>query len=161
MYRNLPLGCQAHVLEADGDVQIVLDLPRPIKLDAGQYVNLWIPSVSFWSFFQSHPFVVTSWSAEKEKRLEMYIRPRQGWTLKLWNCSRADSKGTISRVALFSGPHGKSANVSEYETVLMVASGYGIATQLPYLRQFIYGYNTCKTHTRRVHLVWEIETLGV
>jgi hypothetical protein len=42
----------------------------------------------------------------------------------------------------------------------MVASGFGIAAQLPYLRQLIYGYNASKTRTRRVHLVWQLETLG-
>jgi hypothetical protein len=54
-----------------------------------------------------------------------------------------------------------SIPVGDYETVFMVASGLGIAAELPYLKQLMYGYNTCKIRTRRVHLVWQLETLGV
>ncbi|KAJ6000915.1 hypothetical protein N7481_001324 [Penicillium waksmanii] len=35
--------------------QIRVILPRPIKIDAGQYINLWTPSVGFWSWIQTHP----------------------------------------------------------------------------------------------------------
>src|SRR5947208_2691041 len=63
-------------------------------------------------------------------------------------------------LSLFSGPHGTSAPVSDYETILMAASGFGMVAQLPYLKQLIYGYNARKTRTRRVHLVWQLETLG-
>jgi hypothetical protein len=44
--------------------------------------------------------------------------------------------------------------------VLMVASGYGITAQLPYLKQLLHEYNSRKAKSRRIHLVWTLKTLG-
>ncbi|GKT83956.1 cell surface metalloreductase [Colletotrichum tofieldiae] len=41
----------------------------------------------------------------------------------------------------------------------MVASGYGIAAQLPYLKKLIYEFNSRKARTRRIHLVWKLGTI--
>ncbi|KAF2786198.1 hypothetical protein K505DRAFT_260391 [Melanomma pulvis-pyrius CBS 109.77] len=43
-----------------------------------------------------------------------------------------------SYLTLFTGPHGSTAPVSDYETVVMIASSYSIASQLPYLKQLLY-----------------------
>ncbi|PVH68895.1 hypothetical protein DL98DRAFT_191735 [Cadophora sp. DSE1049] len=43
----------------------------------------------------------------------------------------------------------------------MVATGFGIAALLSYLRELIHGYQTCKTGTRRVHLVWQLQSLDI
>ncbi|OJD20255.1 hypothetical protein ACJ73_08414 [Blastomyces percursus] len=44
------------------------------------------------------------------------------------------------------GPHGISEPVSHYEAVLVIASEFGIAAVIPYLRKMIYGYNTCPSN---------------
>jgi NAD(P)H-flavin reductase len=160
----------------DGDaVKIRLHLSRHISVKAGQYIELWIPTISFGSLLQSHPFTVTSWSEQKQQYLDLLIEPRKGWTRKLLDSGKENEEllskrgnkefasnlsGLNSHLALFSGPHGISIQVADYETVLLVASGFGIASQLPYLRQLIYGYNACKTRSRRIHLVWQLETDG-
>ncbi|KAE9987537.1 hypothetical protein EG328_002522 [Venturia inaequalis] len=120
--------------------------------------------MSFWSFLQSHPFTVTSWAEGKQDSLDLLIEPRGGFTQRLLLNSKAARKagGRLQpRLALFTGPYGTSASVNRYETVVMVASGFGIAGQLPYLKKLIYGYNTCTTRTRRVHLVWQLETIDI
>jgi NAD(P)H-flavin reductase len=53
--------------------------------------------------------------------------------------SKPDHNDISSSVALFSGPHGTSAPVGNYETILMIADGFSIVTQLPYLKHLIYG----------------------
>jgi predicted ferric reductase len=159
IWRNKAVGRsfpQASISHMNDVVKIRLTLSRPLKVKAGQYIGLWTP-ISFWSFWQSHPFVVTSWSEGEQSALDLFIEPRRGFTQKLLEYSKSNRPPCL---ALFSGPHGTSAPVGEYETVLMVASGFGIAAQLSYLRQLIHGYNACKTRTRRVHLVWQLETLG-
>ena len=159
LWRNKAVGRSfphASMIHINDTVKIHLTLSRPLKVKAGQYIELWAP-VSFWSLWQSHPFVVTSWSEGEQSALDLFIEPRQGFTRKLLEHSQSNRPPCL---ALFSGPHGTSAPVGEYETVLMVASGFGIAAQLSYLRQLLYGYNACKTRTRRVHLVWQLETLG-
>ena len=65
-----------------------------------------------------------------------------------------------SRLALFSGPHRISTPVYAYESIIMIATGFGIAAQLPYVKQLIHGYNNCKARTRRVHLVWQLQSIG-
>jgi len=104
-------------------VKIRLTLSRPLKVKAGQHIGLWTP-VSFWSFWQSHPFVVISWSEGEQSALDLFIEPCRGFTQKLLQYSKSNGH---PRLALFSGPYGTSAPVGEYETVLMVASGFGIA----------------------------------
>lgn len=126
---------QASISHMNDIVKIRLTLSRPLKVKAGQHIGLWTP-VSFWSFWQSHPFVVTSWSEGEQSALDLFIEPRQGFTQKLLEYSKSNRPPCL---ALFSGPHGTSTPVGEYETALMVASAFGIAAQLSYLRQLIYG----------------------
>jgi len=51
-----------------------------MQVKPGQYINLWIPSIGFWSFTQSHPFVVTSWSEWRQDILELFVEPQKGLT---------------------------------------------------------------------------------
>lgn len=147
---------RGQITQASGAVQMTIRLSKPLAIDAGQYINLWIPSVSFWSFLQSHPFVVTSWADGKQKSLDLFIEPRRGLTRELLShVGAADS-----RLVLFGGPHGISAPVDKYETILMVASDFGIAAHLPYLKRLIHGYNARKVRARRIHLVWQLSDIG-
>ncbi|KAB8069058.1 hypothetical protein BDV29DRAFT_198977 [Aspergillus leporis] len=134
-------------------------LPRPLHVKAGQYVNLWMPTVSLSSWFQTHPFMVTSWSPGKQDVLELFVQTRRGLTETLR--ARAALDGTASFTAFVSGPYGISKPVDEYETVLAVASGFGIAGVIPYLKQLLYGYNTSSVRVRRLHLVWQVPTLDI
>jgi NAD(P)H-flavin reductase len=128
-----------------------LRLSKPLMMDAGQYINLWIPSVSFWSFLQTHPFTVISWDAKGQDTLDLLIEPRRGLTRELLNHAK---KGyTINPLVMFSGPHGIKVPMGEYESVLMVASGFGIAAFVPHLKKLIYAYNIHAVRTRRIHLV--------
>jgi predicted ferric reductase len=160
-YRNGIAGSKAGqaVLTHDyGVVKLQLRCPKPVAIDAGQYINIWAPSVSFWSFFQSHPFVVTSWAEEPQGQLDLFIEPRRGFTRQLLHHGKEGR--TVHRPLLFSGPHGRSVEVDGYEKVLMVASGVGIASQLPYLKKILHHYNTRRSCVRRVHLIWQVENIG-
>lgn len=127
---------RAFFTHAHGTVKIRISLSKPLKVDPGQYINLWIPSISFWSFLQSHPFMVTSWAGGRQDTLELFVEPRRGLTRELLRHAETDGEGGAAnaRLVLFSGPHGFSAAVGDYENVLMVAGGFGIAAHLPYLK---------------------------
>ena len=43
---------------------------------------------------------------------------------------------------------------------MLVATGFGIAAQLSYVRELIQEYNRGRVRTRRVHLVWQLEDWG-
>lgn len=150
---------RADIMHAEGAVLIRVILSRPIRVRAGQYISLWllVPSTSISSLIQCHPFMVASWSADVVDKLDLLIEPRKGLTRRLLRCSPTPQNLCP---ALFTGPHGNSVPVGDYEVVLMVASGYGIAAQLPYLKQLLHDYNRRSARSRRIHLVWELKTLG-
>lgn len=59
------------------------------------------------------------------------------------------------------GPFGLSKLVDLYESVLLIASGPGIAAVLPYIKKLFNGHNTSTNGTRRVHLVWQLRSFGM
>lgn len=213
-----------------GSVRMTIDVPRSLDIRAGQYVSVWIPSISFWSFLQSHPFTIASWeNKEGVTSLDLLIEPRKGLTQKLYTCAEhyreRPGKGTDRtlderprtiinfckpqdtlcesveqggkstavdcykshetlsesmeedvenikptkfgyeryegepqrsdfRLAIFSGPHGTGIPVGDYGKVLMIATGFGIVAQLPYLKQLVRGTNNYQVRTREIRLIW-------
>ncbi|KAL4756094.1 NADPH oxidase family protein [Aspergillus foveolatus] len=161
--REARMAATGHEPKKEGaDVKaahIRLILPRPVQVEAGQYINLWMPSVSLWSWMQTHPFTVISWSKCTQDTMELLVQPRHGLTADLLRYAPVAVESSVSFLALFTGPHGTSEDVSQYESIIVIASGYGIATAIPYLKKLIYGYNTCTSQVRRLHLVWQVESI--
>ncbi|KAI2941809.1 hypothetical protein CBS147321_5676 [Aspergillus niger] len=141
--------------------QVRVLLPRPVQVEAGQYINLWIPSVGLWAWTQTHPFTVTSWSRHRQDAMELLVQPRRGLSADLTRHASAATETSVSYMALFTGPHGTTEDVSKYENALLIASGFGIAAVIPYLKKMIYGYNTCTSQIRRLHLVWQVESIDM
>ncbi|BAE66179.1 unnamed protein product [Aspergillus oryzae RIB40] len=113
-----------------------------MRVRPGQYINLWLPSVSLRSWMQTHPFTVTSWSRDHQDTMELLVQPRHGLTADLLRYAPTVAEGSVSFLAFFTGPHGISEHVDRYESVLVIASGFGIAT------------------VRRLHLVWQVELIS-
>ncbi|KAL2066279.1 hypothetical protein VTL71DRAFT_2350 [Oculimacula yallundae] len=145
---------RAALTHDNGAVKIRLKLQEPLEIGPGTYINLWIPAVSFGAFLQSHPFMVISWGSGKQHIIDLLIEPQRGLTRDLLYHAKRDNAADF--LVIFSGPHGTSVPMDEYESILMVASGFGIATHLPYLKRLIYGYNSRRVQARRIHLVWQI-----
>ncbi|KAG0644964.1 hypothetical protein D0Z07_9345 [Hyphodiscus hymeniophilus] len=154
-------SAQAHITHEYSAVRVRVQLHKPLDVKAGQIINLWmwIPSVSFWSFLQSHPFVVISWAERAQDHLDLFIEPRRGLTRDLLRY--AEGERAMHPWVLFSGPHGKSIPTIDCENILMIASGFGIAAHLPYLKQLIHGYNAREVRARRIHLVWQVRDISV
>jgi predicted ferric reductase len=134
---------------------IKVELSQQMEVKAGQYVKLWMPTLGLFAWLKTYPCVVTSWSPGKQGTLEFLVRGHRGLTRVL------RKQLTHSFPAYVIGPHGFSASVSDYESILVVASGIGIAAVIPYLKQLLYGYNTAAFCVRRVHFVWEMEGRGM
>lgn len=192
LYRNVAIHrgrSRALVARQNHAVRMTIFLARPWKVKAGQYVNVWIPSVDLWSPLQSHPFTIASWRDGQPASLEVLIEPRDGFTRKLLDCadeyqeddrSRAELQDDFEkrpfgfarhypnspessdfRTAFVSGPHGSTAPAGEYGKVVMIASGFGIAAQLPLLKELIQGFKRAEVRTRNIHLVWQLQNLGL
>lgn len=149
---------RACITQINDAIMIKIFVSQPLNVRVGQYINLWIPSVGFWSFLQSHPFVVTSWAEGKLEVLDLIMEPQRGITRDI--LMRSKIKNDDSILALFSGPHGITAPVEQYDSVIMMASGFGLVAQIPYLKRLTHGYNAGEVSTRRVHLIWQIRSLG-
>ncbi|KFY50509.1 hypothetical protein V495_00225 [Pseudogymnoascus sp. VKM F-4514 (FW-929)] len=143
---------------SDGDknpVQFMIHCLEPLQIEAGQYINVWLGSLGI---MQTHPFVVASWTGNQQTKLMLIIEPRRGWTKRLHSKAIAVSGQTagLGRV-LFTGPHGVSIPVGDYEYLFMVASGYGIVAQLPLLERLVHGVLAREARALRICLVWEFE----
>lgn len=139
-----------------GTIKVRLHLRKPLRVKAGQYINLWVPSAGLWSFTQTHPFTVTSWSNEPQSHLDLFIERGRGFTKDLFDLSEY---GPTTSIVLFSGPHGKKLPIQRYENIIMMASGFGIAAHLPYLKNLIHNHHSHKLPIRRVHLIWQMDRL--
>ncbi|KAB8213648.1 hypothetical protein BDV33DRAFT_229091 [Aspergillus novoparasiticus] len=117
---------------SDTAIKIHIILPRSVKDAAGQYINLWMPTVSLMSWAETHPFTVMSWTRGKQDTLDLRIQPRRGLSAKFLQHIRPVAEG----------------------------SGFGIAAVIPHVKEMICGYNTCTSHIRRLHLVWQVESIG-
>lgn len=65
--------------DSDDAFHVTIVLPRPWKIQAGEWIRLSVPRVGFWSLFQSHPFMVV-WSESNSSSLSLLIKPRSGFT---------------------------------------------------------------------------------
>lgn len=97
--------------------------------------------------------------------LDLLVEPKSGFTHRLFQYAREHSSALSTpedyssadfRIVWFSGPHGLRTDISEFGSVLLIATGFGIAAQIPILMELIQGFNQCEVRTRRIHLVWQL-----
>ena len=69
-----------------------------------------------------------------------------------------DDECEYKTLVLFSGPRGRSVSIDNYEVFLLIASGYGISAQLPYLSAILHDDENSLTRFKRVHLVWQLNS---
>jgi predicted ferric reductase len=133
-------------------LQVDITVPRPWQVKGGQFVFLSIPKLGIFTGLRGHPFMVTWWE-----------RDLQGLTISLLVKSRAGFTAELNRHmnkplrAFIDGPYGVRHDFGEYGTVIMLATGIGIAGHIPYIKELISGYNNCEVKTQRIRLAWDIK----
>ncbi len=166
VYRNLRYGrglSRATVHPVPGAVQVHVRVARPWRFRAGQYVYLCVPSVSHSAFLQSHPFAICWWYRDGDGNdvAVCIIQARRGFTRELGKYAISGGIGTQAEMrAIVEGPYGREICLNSYGTVLLFASGIGIAGQLPYVRQLLDEYHSCETKSRRIALFCEMDAEG-
>lgn len=161
---------RAQIFRVGQAVRILVYTPTPLRIRPGQYINLYMPGVSFWSFLQVHPFYVAF--ARKHRhgtRLELLIEARHGWTSQLLMRAPFQAQGPAdtevssanSYISVFSGPHGQSVSVGDYGVIVLIASGWGLTAQMPYVQALIRGFHDGTMKARRIHLIWQLEGIGM
>ncbi|KAF1958340.1 ferric reductase [Byssothecium circinans] len=179
-YRNFGSGgskAEVEVLPGDA-LRVTVRMARPWTFRPGQHAYLYMPSIGLWS---NHPFSL-AWSDEEdvnmstitsdEKGLPMnrqdilehykttmsfIIRRRTGFTETLYKKADLSAAGRFTTTALVEGPYG-GEDLSSYGTVMLWAAGIGITHQVPQVREIVAAYANGTTATRRVTLVWIIQS---
>ncbi|KAL3441484.1 hypothetical protein BJX65DRAFT_288446 [Aspergillus insuetus] len=171
LYRNFVFGRKSVrmsvKIHAEDIVHVRLSLPRPWIVRAGERINLGVPSLGVFYFFQTHPFTVTWWEEDEHGHalsIALMFRSRTGFTRKLRECTNPDQ----DYWAWIDGPFGPSLvqecgfaqDVSDYGHILMVTSGIGIAAQLPYIKELLQRRHRAEVRTQRISLVWRLDRAG-
>ena len=145
-------------------IRVEIRVRRPWNIRAGQYINIWLPGVGYRAILESHPFMIISWVVDtswkpKLTTIHLLVEPRDGFTHRLLRYAKSSSAET-KHLVLYTGPHGSPTSMKEYGTVLLIATGFGIAAVLPHLKELLDGYERCEVMTRRIHLVWQLKDEG-
>ena len=161
-YKNIAWGrhgvrlvSTSQVRQCNESLIVQIRLPRPWKIQPGEYIYLSLLTWKCASLFQRHPFMITWWenADDKDKAHLLYIMidPQQGWTRSVM----ARQSIFTNRIAWLDGPFGTPYRLEEYGTVILFASGNGIFAQLPLLKGLAEGFKTSSVKTRRVKLIWQ------
>ncbi|CEL11963.1 hypothetical protein ASPCAL15085 [Aspergillus calidoustus] len=155
------------VFEGPGLVRVRIGLPRPWRIRAGQRIQLSVPGIGLFYLFQLHPFAISWWQnddAGKATFIYLLIGKRSGFTQKLADGAKSNGKYK----AWIDGPYGvpsvgpgmDSENMGDYGRILMVATGIGIAAQLPYIKELLEGYRNKSIRTQEISIIWQLDEEG-
>lgn len=176
IYRNVGKGGSKALVEAlpGQAVRVTVEFARPWIFKPGQHAYLYMPAIALW---QSHPFSV-AWSDEASRPDEkggllrsqqdvlamqrttmcFVIRARTGFTAKLSLKAEASPEGRFYTKCFAEGPYGGHHKMHSYGTVMLIAGGVGITHQVPHVRDLVAGYANGTIATRKVVLVWIIQS---
>jgi predicted ferric reductase len=186
LFRNVAfsrIGSRALISRHNGVIRMTIFVTRPWKPKGGEYVNIWMPSASFWSILQSHPFMIASSSHGPKASIDLVIEPQRGFTQKLFHlaedyqkeqtaigrteqpfgfsrCHPGNPEATDYHQVILSGPHGKTYQFGEYDQILLFAEGVGIAALLQFLNELTHKLHRGLFRTRRVSVFWQLQQLG-
>jgi len=133
-------------------LQVDITVPRPWRVEAGQFVFLSIPKFGIFTGLRGHPFMISWWERDlKGLTISLLVKSRAGFTAEL------DRHAGKHLLAFIDGPYGVRHDFGEYGTVVMFATGIGIAGHIPYIKDLISGYNNRTVKTQRIHVAWQIE----
>ncbi|KAI1416927.1 hypothetical protein F5Y13DRAFT_185764 [Hypoxylon sp. FL1857] len=156
LYSNLSVRHKsiASIRTLGSGVEIQIRMARPLKFQAGQYIYLSLWGLSTFSAFEFHPFQIC-WSFQEERGRQVLIllaQPRRGFTRKLLGPGlRHEYRAFVE------GPYGKPLSLGQYGTVLLLATGVGIAGQLAYIKELLKLHAQCDAKIRRIALFWELD----
>ncbi|KAM3074510.1 hypothetical protein ACMFMG_002688 [Clarireedia jacksonii] len=160
LLRNFVRGkaiASAEVTNLPQAMRVTIKVPRPWNVKAGQYIYITVPAAGITSIFQSHPFMIAWWDRSIDGlTISLLVKPRRGFTGNLARLS--DQKLTV----FVDGPFGLQHDLGVFGTVIMFATGIGIAGHMPYIKELVCGYNSCEVRTRRILVVWQldVESMG-
>ncbi|KAH8693940.1 putative plasma membrane ferric-chelate reductase [Talaromyces proteolyticus] len=118
-----------------------------------------IPLLSSSDHEHESPLSKQSEITVQQPNLIFWIRPYDGWTRSLRDQCLKSMDRTIHPTILLEGPYGEPFPIDNYDSVLLIAGGTGIACAVPYIKQHNHhsvmsDYDKTETPRRDIRLVW-------
>jgi len=88
----------------------------------------------------------------------LIVEKRKGFTQDLFRHATNDVDQRNEMRAIIEGPYGKELDLKSYGTILLFATGIGIAGQLPYITQLLEEYHNSGEKNRRIAVFWELDS---
>ncbi|KAF5862206.1 hypothetical protein ETB97_011911 [Aspergillus alliaceus] len=139
---RLPTKTQTPPFTKDDDIVDVTQIPLLSDSSSGS---------------RTPPEDIPSVDQAQKLRLIFWIRPFDGWTRHLrQQCVQSPGR-TLDTTILLEGPYGEQFPLWNYESVLLIAGGTGIAAAVPYIQDHL---ARCAdevespTRIQYIHLVW-------
>jgi NAD(P)H-flavin reductase len=121
-----------------------------------------MPGVSFTSFAQLHPFCVAWWyNKDGSDYIVVIVEKRHGFTKHLCSYRSIELSSSVEMAALIEGPYGRELDLKSYGTVLLFATGIGVAAQLSYISKLLDRSQKDQSRTKKIELYWQVEREGV
>lgn len=168
LYRNLTLGTRAHkawLVRHRGVANVRIPLRRGWKVSAGQFIQLCVPGVTSWSSIQTHPFMICWWEDDRDGTaisISLLVAGRRpnSFTNRLVRTFGDPHRQSTPFTAWIDGPFGTRDSLTAYGTVVLLATGIGIAAQLPHVKNIVRACSAYETKIRRLSLIWELDDEG-
>lgn len=168
LYRNFTFGSAASkacLVRHRGVANLRVPLRRGWKVRPGQYVQLCIPGVTSWSLLQTHPFMICWWEDDQDGTalsISFLVAGRRpnSLTNRLVRTFCDPHRQSTPFTAWLDGPFGSETSLRAYGTVVLVATGIGIAAQLPHIKDLIRACSGHEATIRRLCLIWELDNEG-
>lgn len=88
----------------------------------------------------------------RSTNIYLLVKPANGFSQRL-----VQHGGNRTLKSWIDGPYGRVKDTGDYGSIVMFASGIGIATQVPYLKELIRGYREFRVRTKSTLLVWQLD----
>jgi NAD(P)H-flavin reductase len=154
------IGDEARVsIQPDNAVKITV--ATQVNWRPGQYIYLRMPGISF---FENHPFTITSIASDEYLTDEMEIyrdlilmfRPYGGFTKKVLEAAIEKGPQKVYR-AFLDGPYGgMQRRMDSFDTCVLVAGGSGITALISHLLDLVKRMRDGKAITQQVQVVWAV-----
>ena len=133
---------------------------RSFPIRPGQYFYLHFSDMGVRRRIHSRPYAISWWdNSLNAETLSFLIQPETGVSAELTSRS-------LIRTVCIDGPYGKDLKLENYENVILIAKGIGIAGIMSYIRHMTYRrVSKDKEHeaykrgqiTRKIDVYWEME----
>jgi predicted ferric reductase len=163
-------------------VRVTVDLQRPWYPRPGCHAHIYMPAMTPFLPWTSHPFSIAwsptepptdkdlhraslpisekdkfdDWAPRQSKQVSFICRARTGLTRQLYEKAAQCEHEMFTTWGGIEGPYGGHHSLDSYGTVMLIAGGVGITHQVMYLKHLVAGFDNGTTATQKILLVWTV-----